>query len=544
MNRAIRLAAVTLATVFSCSCLGQQKDPWEPLHLESVKLDGATLYYEKSLASQVDFVRVSYKKFLSEQAESKKPSEDVEKKWPDITRDVARILGVPAASLGKVWKELFYLFLNMKVRLGDAQGRFRLYLVTRETTKDYLRKGGSLPNFTYDKATDTAKYGLFTRVSKSVSEKQSEDFTSAPPLIIEELALPVSGGDAVEGEIQQIFSAFSTLVGMGRRLGGMTRGVLIHELAEGTILFHRLRPYDPYFRWFSDGFANAIAIHLLRKHFGEEPAKEFVRGFDHTKYSDIEKEINLYYWMGADFCIKTPLESQDRLQSARYAYATFETQRLIEKHGIECVARILDRACKKRINNSRNLVTAVKEVTGEDIKKRLRRYQTFDTREEGLQKYATGFKAAIGREGYGEALFNLLRVRELQGGRSVKNYYTAACVLFEMGHEDAGDQAIKDHLEFLKNRRLDEAHFAMQKLFIEYALKCKNLKKAYETAEEVLKKEPDFVPALAIRMDRLATTDKFSDAKQIARRILELEKNTDSAPYKLAQKLLTPEDKE
>jgi len=416
MNRAIRLAALTLATLFSCLCIAEEKDPWEPLHLESVNMDGATLYYEKSLASQVDFVRVSYKKFLSEQAESKKPSEDVEKKWPDITRDVARIVGVPAASLGKVWKELFYLFLNMKVRLGDAQGRFRLYLVTRETTKDYLRKGGSLPNFTYDKATDTAEYGLFTRVSKSLSEKQSKDFTSAPPLIIEELALPVSGGDALEGEVQQIFSAFSMLVGMGRRLGGMTRGVFIHELAEGTILFHRLRPYDPYFRWFSDGFANAIAIHLLRKHFGEDAAKEFAEGFDYAEYSDIEKEINLYYWMGADFCIKTPLESEDRLQSARYAYATFEAERLIEKHGIECVNKILDKACKERINNSRNLVTAMKEVTSQDMDKRLRRYQTFETREEGLQKYAARFKTAIGPKDYGEALFNLLRVRELQGG--------------------------------------------------------------------------------------------------------------------------------
>jgi len=113
-----------------------------------------------------------------------------------------------------------------------------------------------------------------------------------------------------------------------------------------------------------------------------------------------------------------------------------------------------------------------------------------------------------------------------------------------MGREEAGDQAIKNHLELPKKRRLDEAHFALQKLFIEYALKCKNLKKAYETAEKVLNVETDFVPALAIRMDRLVTTDKLSEAKEVARRILELEKNTDSAPYKLAQKLLTPEEKE
>ena len=103
---------------------------------------------------------------------------------------------------------------------------------------------------------------------------------------------------------------------------------------------------------------------------------------------------------------------------------------------------------------------------------------------------------------------------------------------------------MKDLLAFLKNRRLHKPYFTMQKLFIEYALKCKNPKKAYDIADEILKEEPDFVPALAARMDKLLNSDKLSEAKEVARRILELEKNTNSAPYTLAQELLGPKRKQ
>jgi hypothetical protein len=84
----------------------------------------------------------------------------------------------------------------------------------------------------------------------------------------------------------------------------------------------------------------------------------------------------------------------------------------------------------------------------------------------------------------------------------------------------------------------------MQKLFVEYSLKCRNLQKAHTIAEEILQAEPDFVPALAARAHRLLTSHQRADALAAARRILELEKNPDSPAYGVAKAILALEEKD
>ena len=406
MTRLKTVATFLIATRLSCPCSAQVKSPWEALGLKCAKLEKETLYYEKCLEPKLDFFRDSYKKFLAAEAQEINQRQELRNKSQEVLADVNRIVGGPVDEPRKSMQEsLLETMLAPKFySFNEVRDRLHLYLVRRETVKNYLRKGGTLPDFAYDKSTDTASY-LFQRTFSTKKKEADRGRLS--------LFIIIKGPETAEKDLEEQFTA------MGKAQTVLP-GLIFHELTEMTIL-QWMRFYDPYFRWFSDGFANAITTRLLRKYVSEDAAKELVEGFDHSKYSDIEKEINLFWWMGLAFCVRTPLESEARLENARYAYATFEAQRLIEKHGTECVAKILDKACKERINNSRNLLPALKEVTAENIEKRFRRYQTFGTREEGLQKYAARFKAAIGREDYPEALSNLLRVEELNGGLSATN---------------------------------------------------------------------------------------------------------------------------
>jgi hypothetical protein len=150
-------------------------------------------------------------------------------------------------------------------------------------------------------------------------------------------------------------------------------GLAVHEVTELAIVT-RLKPFDPYFRWFSDGFANALSAEILRRHFGADAAKAFLADYDPAPYADIQHQVNLAYWMGKSFEIAAPIESEKRLTNARYAYATFEARRLIDRHGLDIVQRVLRRAATQPTNDSRELFPAIEQVTGEDMRQRLMQY--------------------------------------------------------------------------------------------------------------------------------------------------------------------------
>ncbi len=520
--KSLRVSVTFALTAFVLwSCLAEEKDPWESFHLKTAKLNGVTLHYDESFASKLGSFRTSFQKFLEPEGEEAKRVQELLERENEIIEEVNHILGLSASDEQRAQHQQFLAaFLRPRFRFREPRAKINVYLVKQGTVKDYLRKGGSLPNFSYDRASDKAYCKFFVPASDPAPE---EGIT---------FALPVSDVDALETEVKDFFESIS-------QLGGQPEGAAFHELFEWTLVNQRLRPYDPYFRWFSDGFADAVTVRLLRKYVSEDAAKRYPR--DPQRYSDLEKEINLYYWMGPDFSIGTSLESEDRLENARYAYAAFEAGRLIDKCGIECVAKILDKACKERRNDSRNLVAAVKEVAGEDIEQRFRRYQTFETKEEGIKKYTTAFNAAMGRRDYSEALVNLLRVQELRSP-ALQDYASAAFLLFRLGNEEMGDRAIEKHMALLKSRGLDEPLRLMQKLFVEYALKCRNPAKARQDAEDILKREPDFVPALAVRMENLGASGDIPAAKEVARRILELERHTNSPAYSRAKAALSVEE--
>ena len=326
---------------------------------------------------------------------------------------------------------------------------------------------------------------------------------------------------------------------MLRRQAAATIGASLHEVAEVTMIGLRLKPVDPYYRWFSEGFANVVAIHILQQSVDPDVAAEFSAAYDVAPYKDLEGEINLPYWMGAFHCIETPLESEERLSYARYCYSTHEARRWVEAHGIECVAAILDKACvKPNGNDSRQLFAALKAVTGEDAEQRFQKYQSFTDRADGLQQYSEKFNAAMAKKDDAAALPMMFRVRELRGEPDVRFYGNAALLLFRMGHEAAADRAILDHADDCRDRGMKDAHLALHATFIHYATTLGDPKRAIASSDIVLQAHPDHVPALALRLFKLGPTGDKEEIVRVARRIIELDTDPKSRWRRFAETVL------
>jgi predicted Zn-dependent protease len=111
-------------------------------------------------------------------------------------------------------------------------------------------------------------------------------------------------------------------------------------------------------------------------------------------------------------------------------------------------------------------------------------------------------------------------------------------LLFKLGDEKAGDEAMLNFLEILKENKLEDAYDSFSTAFVIYALECNNPKKAQTIAEEILKKNPDDSFALTVKMKLLAESNNIEEARKIARKILTLDDDPDLPDYKAATELL------
>ncbi len=509
-----RLFGITLILFSTCRLFAQEQKVWEQLDLGSTRIAATTIYYEKSLEQKLPVFERKYKQFLAEIEDIKK----IETRKIRIIADINKILGTTEPDIEKQDK----LLTGLLGAFSFENTTF--YIVLQDTTKSFLSEGGRLPNFTYDKADNTVTYNPeFVTTSENGPDKSFE------------LAFLVASEETFEKNITLIFQILQ------QALGGGKLGVAIHEVVESSLL-NRAGPTDPYWRWFSDGFANAITIEILKKHAGIEIADEFAKAYYINEYKALEKEINLRYWMGLNFCIKTPLEYENELQMARYAYATQEAQRLIEQHGIDCVSKIMDKILTKKTRTARDILQAVNEVTGEDMQQRFDHYQTFETRQDGLVKYGKLFNAAVEKKDYEQMLVILLRTLELQESQlspaGLQCYREIATLLFKLGHEQAGDEAMQNCVELFKNTGMQMAHDAAMETFIVYALNCKNAGKAQEISQELLKSKPDHLLALTVQMIVHAEAGRLSQAKQIAEKVISLDKNEQSPSNRTATQIL------
>jgi tetratricopeptide (TPR) repeat protein len=541
------IAALLLALCLGAARAAEEAAPksgWDAFDLRTRVVDGITVHYEVALEPAMDDVEKLLRAELEKTAALANGSLDPDR-LHEAAAEICRFTGTPeddshaasaATAVGQVLR-------NWPLRGLLAGEGGELYIARGDSIKAFLRDGGSLPRFTYDRATDTVMltYSYFVPVGSPDSAAPPDTppalpgvgrIDSATPPDTP-LALPVKGSDTAVDEIEKLLRVGSPVAYFGASF---------HEMAEVAIV-RRLEYRDPHLRWFGEGFANVISLRLLEKFFGTEFADEFAAGYDPSDYADIENTVNLEFWLTASLCVKTPLDSEDDLSNARYAYATLEAKRLADEHGIECLKAILDRCAEKAPVDSAGLFDAIREVTGEDLKERFARYRTFDTAEEGIAMYAARVNEASERGDYAAMLPDVLRALELRDGYDVNFYRNIAVILAKMGEEDYADRMYQSQLATLRKPEARPAYILLAVGFINHALACGRAAVVHDVAEEVLAVDGNYVPALLVRLHRLIHERNREEATETARRIIELDPSPDSPFHSRAADFLEKADK-
>jgi hypothetical protein len=467
----------------------------------------------------------------------------------------------PAEDLEAAHEKIVAGLTEIASSLFPAEPAF--YLMRQPTIKDYMRKGGSLPDFSYDKETDMVTYRWkFFTTSEAAGEKP-------------EFTFPVASVETFESDVKKIFQAISLMQEM------LATSLTIHEIAETSIV-RRLKTGAPRIRWFADGFANVVTYEILRTHFGQSRAEELLKGYDSKQYSDLKDQINLQYWMISNYNLGSatnpfPLEVEKRLELARYSYALDEAKHLVDAHGIGCLRKITDLFAAKtkgfhvlRSESIDDLYAAVQEVTGEDVKKRLLQYQRFATEEQGRRIYTDGYSRAKQENDRETMILNLLRKMELYESPFLPEFQSTqreiAVLLSDLGHYDFADKAMHKwvieldtagKLSGIGRTRLFE--IMGKAILMTYALRANRPEVAVDYSDEILEIEPSktgfAVPAGIHRAAKfVATTVKMLQAKReedtekakmLAKRVCELKEDDLSdfyeidLCYQMAQQILS-----
>ena len=489
----------------------------QKLGLASKELAEGRVYYDKSFEARIDYFEKAYQQF----SEDKPKTKELLAGKDEIFTDINSILGITKPD-AKMQTEIFTKFLGAFSGVKPV-----FYLVRQDKVKDFLRSGGELPTFKYDSNTDMVEYRI--ELFEESGKEPEGDF---------DITLPIDSEKLFEREVEEKLGAWLNLLGGPDKIS-----VAIHEVTEMSLL-KKVVPGDPYWRWFSDGFADAITYELLKKHVSNEAAEEHAANASIEKYKDLEKQINLRYWMSGSCCVfitQTPIDYENRFTLARYAFAMYEAQRLIDKSGIECVSKIVDEVCSRKSKTSVSLVGAIKKVTGEDMEKRFDRYQSFTTQQEGKSKYEQAYVTAAKSEDFEKALFNLMRIMEFEESPftpdNLQRWMYCAWFLYELGHEKAGDEVMYKCMGLFKDSGIPNAYESSMERFVQYSLRCNNPQKSLKVAEELLKDRPDNITALTAFMLTEATSGKISEARQRAKRIQGLVKKG-TEPYEIAGRVL------
>ncbi len=498
---------------------GDARKGWERLNLSATTLAGMKVCYEKALEPNLPAFERELVKFAARgDGSSGGPAQREQ-----IVADLNRILGVTDPNLlgwqGEVLASLADVFSGPKLTFCLAK---------TTTVKDYLRGGGQLPDFHYDRTSDTVEY--------------------TPQLVIKKRpgAAPVPDWElwiAIRPQVDFAAYVSGFFESVGRMFGPVLTPLALHEVTEMTLL-RRARPTDAHWRWFSDGFANAITCTLVEKYLGPEAREKFARAYDPNGCRAWEKQINLRYWMLANYCpysVDVPVKAEADLEHARYAYATFEAQRLIAAHGIGCVREILDKIAARDTRTSVDLLGAIQEVTGEDLAARLRQYQAFTEGNEAGEKYVAACKVAMAKKDYEQAFVNLMRRLELHrtafSAGYLAEYSGAAVLLFRMGHEEAAHAAMQNCIELYSQPGVVNGRQAVAQTFLLYCLECGTPRQGEKMADEVLATAPDHVMALAVKMRARTDAGDTAAAQDCARRLRRVAKPGDPA-YREASKAL------
>ncbi|MHC4751392.1 MAG: hypothetical protein ACYTFW_16155 [Planctomycetota bacterium] len=184
-----RLFCIMLMLASTCQIFAADPNACEQLNLSSTRIAGATVHCEKTLEEKLPAFEKLYKDYGNQIHQQNRILADEEK----IITEINSILGPSEIDLQKLFKSTAGI---TSVLWGENQA---FYLVKKETAKDYLRKGGKLPQTTYDKETDMVSY-YFGFVGQSTDSKVTvtDYFSDGEEL---EVLIPIDGEETFEKNV-------------------------------------------------------------------------------------------------------------------------------------------------------------------------------------------------------------------------------------------------------------------------------------------------------------------------------------------------------
>ncbi len=378
---------------------------------------------------------------------------------------------------------------------GRGDESMAVYVLLRGTIREYLRDGGELASFSHDPVSD--------RVTQRGRPRDGE------PIII-----AVAEEDPAEG-IAVYFNAFDTAL--------WAAPTLALRMTIGQTLQARVRADHFHTRWFFDGYADALTVHLLREHIGEDAATPMLDRAELERLAPLRDEANLLHWPTRPPALRLRTAGERRLEQARMRLAMHEALRLIERHGPEHVGRALDQLGGMGGSLPEQLLAALHAVTGEDVAGRLRDYQPFENAGEGIDLYQRTIRQA--RE-QGDAVGELharLRAYEISLQLSQAAVMRMSELVRELEGAATAYEPFDEAIAALVHRGVDDDWvLAMREAAIVTALQHREPALAQDHAEALLDDNPNHVPALSVTLMHAVPAGDIETSETISRRLIEL----------------------
>ena len=310
-----------------------------------------------------------------------------------------------------------------------------LHLAPAEEVKEALRRGASLPGLAYDRRADRATM-TFAHHTHS-GDEDPQPITLVLPIAADGPGLPVQ-------------KMVGLIVGVSRQ-----RAPLRLHAVTSEAVFERFRHSRVHGCWFVHGAATALTAFLVEEQDGPEAALAAMAFFDPSGYADLRTDCNLAYWLGAPLAIPTFGEGEERLKSARLAYAAALVRRLLDEHGVEIVAAVAE-AAETEEASATGFLRAVSAATGEDAAARLAVHGPHPDRAGAIAALAARFEASRDPAAKLEAV---LRLHELKGGTDPADHAVAAVLTSKVHGKEAGEAVIASFEGVLADRPDELAAF-------------------------------------------------------------------------------------
>jgi hypothetical protein len=537
---------VLFFTTFIPAALAQDAFPTNSFELVSGQAGNVQYFYERSLASASNSIHSAFTGFLATAQQRSREVDGMKSQTAELVKEVDGILGVKTNSMTFEEREtILRTFLSFKAYEVVAVSKTS-YVLTDQGIKEKLRAGVHLPYFTYDRKNDLVTYALQFG-SPLIDDGQTDPAASSPAKPSSDyafLVFPVPDAASAADNLTNYFGGFLVDI----------RGPALHELIELEIL-RSVHFADVFYRWFSDGFANALTEHILLQRCGPEAAGTFAGYFDPAACSIASNVVTLRWWMPNKRLIDpATMEQETELQKARYAYATALARRIIREAGIGSVRGVIGTLARKTNVYSQDIEEAIHAVTQLDVKSLLDQYQPFASVEDGLQLYTNRVNQKIKmdatskpgqsnltKEDKDEIVFNCLRIAELQMARH-RELEPAFCGHLAQFIDGLGFSHMA--IEFLRNqirlmdldgRAADKSRLEQE--FIKFAWNTENMPVVFTLADDLLKTAPNDPGALSVEMFKQVRVGNAIRARTIAQTIL-ANPRTDSFFHDKATSLL------